>query len=272
MRVSHRGVPLTGLSRISADTLIFTPQDTLRADGSRDGRYDLLAELDLPSLGAASTRRAVFTIDSRPPDTASTLVEVSPSGVRVVAGFTDGGHYPDVGGIDRAATTLTIEEPGGRQLAPASSQWLDENTVEALFPALERAGFHRLELTVVDRAGWTTVRSRAVVNAFGAAQGGSVAFVEDVPARTRARIGFISGRVEGRIARATLRIFNLRGDLVRRLDASGQVREGRAVDAEWLLDNDGGQLVMNGVFIYYWEITYDDGKVERVRKTLAVAR
>ncbi|MFC1614170.1 hypothetical protein ACFL5K_02615, partial [Gemmatimonadota bacterium] len=88
-----------------------------------------------------------------------------------------------------------------------------------------------------------------------------------------ANITFIAGRAGSRITKAVLRIFNLRGDLVRRVDVSDRIDgAGSAVNAEWLLDNDRGNLVMNGVFIYYWEITYSDGRVDRVRKTLAVAR
>jgi hypothetical protein len=97
--------------------------------------------------------------------------------------------------------------------------------------------------------------------------------VDDVPARTQARIHFISGRSGKQITRAILRIFNLRGDLIRRLDVTDRITaEGSSVSAEWLLENDSGSLVLNGVFIYYWEVTFNDGRTERIRKTLAVAR
>jgi len=97
--------------------------------------------------------------------------------------------------------------------------------------------------------------------------------VDEVPARTSANISFVSGRADATITRAVLRIFNLRGDLVRRVDVSDRIgQNGSLVNAEWLLDNDGGEYVNNGVFIYYWEVTFSDGRTERIRKTLAVAR
>jgi len=273
MRITQRGLPVAGTSAISGDTLIFTFEDTLADDGSEDGLYEVFASMDITELGGRAEARAIFTVDNRAPDTARVEVEVSADEVAVVAEFTDGGVYPNVSGIDQGATEVVIEEPGGKLIEPATITWLDSNTLEASFGALQVAGLYYLRLTVSDRGGLTTILSKQVVSSFGPGQGRSVAFVDDVPARTQARIHFISGRGGKRITRAILRIFNLRGDLVRRLDVTGLIDpEGTSVSAEWLLENDSGSLVVNGVFIYYWEVTFNDGRTERIRKTLAVAR
>jgi len=273
IRIMHHGVPVAGTSAVAGDTLIFTFEDTLADDGSRDGLYEVFASMDIAGLGDRTEARGIFTVDNLAPDTAQVDVEVSADGVSVVAEFTDGGDYPDVSGIDQQATEVVIEDPGGGLIEPETSTWRDSNTLEASFGALQVGGLYRLRLSVSDRGGLTTVRSKPVVSSYAAGQGRSVAFVDDVPARTRARIHFISGRSGKRITRAILRIFNLRGDLIRRLDVTDRITaEGSSVSAEWLLQNDSGSLVLNGVFIYYWEVTFDDGRTERIRKTLAVAR
>ena len=273
IRVNRRGVPVAGLSQTKGDTVIFAFSDTLRTDGSADGKYEVIAELDIQALGTMSTRRAFFTLDNVPPDTSRIEVTVSAQGVRAIAELTDHGLYPDVGGIDQKATTVKIEDPAGRVVEPDKVVWLDENTLEAQFKSLATAGLHRLRFDIQDRAGLVTIRRVALINTFGLAQGTSVSFVEEVPARTRARINFVSGHTDKKITRAVLRIFNLRGDLIRRLDVTERIdASGSAVSAEWLLDNDGGSLVMNGVFIYGWEVTFSDGWTEKIKKTLAVAR
>ncbi|RLB12141.1 MAG: hypothetical protein DRG82_17390, partial [Deltaproteobacteria bacterium] len=273
LQVSYHGLPVAGSSSSAGDSLIFTFADTLAADGSADGRYEVLAEMNIPALGAGSTKRAFFTVDNTPPDTVSVEVSLSTEGVQVVARLTDGGYYPDVAGIDTAATAVFIEDPRGKEISPSSLVWLDRTTLQAYFDPLEVAGLHRLRLEVADRAGLTTTRKLLLINTFGLSEGRSVAFVEEVPARTQARLTFISGRSGKRITRALLRIFNLRGDLIRRLDVTDRIdAQGASVSAQWLLDNDGGSLVTNGIFIYYWEITFDDGSKERIKKTLAVAR
>lgn len=273
MRVMHHGVPVAGTSAVFGDTLIFTLEDTLADDGSADGLYEVFASMGITELGTEAEARAIFTVDNLAPDTARVDVEVNADGVAVVAEFSDGGVYPDVSGIDQGATELMLEEPGGGLIEPEASAWLDLNTLEASFGALQVTGFYRLRLSVRDRGGLAAILSKPVVSSFGPGQGRSAAFVDDVPARTQARIHFISGRSGKRITRAILRIFNLRGDLIRRLDVADRIDpEGTSVSAEWLLENDSGSLVVNGVFIYYWEVTFNDGRTERIRKTLAVAR
>jgi len=193
--------------------------------------------------------------------------------VRALVQFTDHGVYPAVSGINTDSTKVAIEDPRGNLLQPQSTVWSDNVHLEARFDKLQIAGLHRLRLDIRDRAGLRTLYRTPLVNAGGGTAGRSVAFVDEVPARTSARINFFSGQSGKRIQRAVLRIFNLRGDLIRRLDATDRIEGGGgSVTAEWLLENDGGSLVTNGVFIYYWEVTFDDGSTERIRKTLAVAR
>jgi len=273
LRVNYRGVPLAGTQSVTGDTLKFQFADTLAEDGSADGRYDMLADLDVAELAGQAVSRTLFTVDNRAPDTSQVQVNVASDGVRVTAAFTDWGDYPDVAGIDRAETKVVIEDPDGHEIKPRNQTWLSTGELEADFDALSKAGLHRLRLTVTDRAGWNTLRRKTLVNSFGLSAGQSVAYVEEVPARTSAHISFVSGQAGARISRAVLRIFNLRGDLVRRVDVSDRIDgSGSSVNAEWLLKNDRGDLVMNGVFIYAWEISYDNGRHEEIRKTLAVAR
>ncbi|MEA2062585.1 MAG: hypothetical protein U9P14_02700, partial [Gemmatimonadota bacterium] len=273
MRLTHQGLAVMGTSLVVGDTLIFQLADTLPEDGRADGLYRVIAEMDLPELGEDSSVDIFFTVDNLPPDTVSVEVQQSVDGVLVRARFTDSGSWPDVAGIDRQATRLVITAPDGRRYLPKDTLWVDENTLEAGFGTLEAAGRHDLELVVADRAGWSVTRLKTLVNSFGLTQGGSSAFVEQVPARTRADITYVSGRTDARITKAVLRIFNLRGDLVRKVDVSDRIDPaGSAVNASWLLENDRGDLVMNGVFIYYWEITFNNGRVDKIRKTLAVAR
>jgi len=153
-----------------------------------------------------------------------------------------------------------------------SKRWLDDNTVEFSLSPFSQGGLNRLRLTALDRAAHVATYNITVVNNEGAGRGESTAFVEEVPARTSANISFVSGRAGATITRAVLRIFNLRGDLVRRVDVSDRIgSNGNKVSAEWLLANDSGNYVNNGVFIYYWEVIFSDGHEERIRKTLAVA-
>lgn len=273
LRVNYKGIPMAGKQSVSGDSLYYRFNDTLEVDGSDDGRYEILADMDVPELAGNASTRTIFTVDNRAPDTSEVEVNLSASQVRVTASFTDHGEYPDVAGIDRPFTSLVIEDPNGREITPVSKTWLSSGALEAEFGGLDAAGLHRLRLTITDRAGWSTVRRKPIVNSFGQSAGQSTAFVEEVPARTSAHISFVSGHAGARINRAVLRIFNLRGDLVRRVDVSDRIDgSGSAVSAEWLLQNDRGDLVMNGVFIYAWEIGYDDGRREEIRKTLAVAR
>ncbi|MCE5271550.1 Ig-like domain-containing protein, partial [bacterium] len=273
LRVNYRGVPLAGTQSVAGDTLRFQFADTLAEDGSADGRYDMLADLAVAELAGRTVSRTIFTVDNRAPDTAGVQITVAADGVRSTAAFTDWGLYPDVSGIDRGETKVVIEDPDGHEIRPRSQSWLSSGELEADFDALSRAGLHRLRLTVTDLAGWSTVRRKTLVNTFGLSAGQPVAYVEEVPARTSAHITFVSGQAGARISRAVLRIFNLRGDLVRRVDVSDRIDgSGSSVNAEWLLQNDRGDLVMNGVFIYAWEISYDNGRHEEMRKTLAVAR
>lgn len=272
IRVTRRGLPVEGLSGIRGDTVVFAFSNVLATDGSADGRYDVTVELDLTALGLESTKKTIFTVDNIPPDTARIEITLSASGLTVVAELTDGGSYPDVGGIDQGSTALVIEDPAGRVIEPNKVMWLDKNTLEAQFQPLGAAGLHRLRLEITDRAGLVTTRRVPVINTFGLAEGKSVAFVEEVPARTQASLVFVSGHSDRRITRALLRIFNLRGDLICRLDVTDRIDpSGSLVNAEWLLQNDRGALVTNGVFIYSWEVVFDDGRTERIRKTLAVA-
>ena len=273
LRVIHRGLGVQGTSSVDEDTLVFVLADSLPTDGRSDGLYEVTVEMDIAAMGDQSSGRAFFTVDNLAPDTVSVLITQTADGVMVRAEFTDGGDYPYVAGIDHSATKMTFEDPGGRELVPVDTLWQDENTLEARFSSFEAIGMHTLHLVVADRAGWTATRTRTLINTRGLAEGASVAFVEEVPARTSARINYIAGRADNPITKAILRIFNLRGDLIRRVDVSDLIDPaGSSVTAEWLLENDRGKLVMNGVFIYYWEITFADGRKDKVRKTLAVAR
>jgi len=273
LRIIHQGLAVLGTSAVVGDTLVFTLTDSLPTDGRADGRYDVTVEMDIPALGDKSSGHAFFTVDNLAPDTVRVEVRTGADEVLVRAEFSDGGSYPEVSGIDRRATRVTFEDPGGSVLVPVDTLWLDENNLEARFSPFEAVGVHTLQLIVADRAGWSVTRTRSLINTYGLGDGGPVAFVEEVPARTSARINYISGNPDNRIAKAVLRIFNLRGDLIRRVDVSERIDPaGSSVTAEWLLDNDRGRLVMNGVFIYYWEITFADGRKDKVRKTLAVAR
>jgi Bacterial Ig-like domain len=273
LRVTHQGLGVLGTSTVQGDTLVFTLNDTLPTDGRSDGRYVVAVEMGIAALGAGSNRSAFFVFDNLPPDTASVEIVQSTDEILVKAEFADGGSYPDVAGIDPLETSVVFEDPNGVRLDPINTLWLDNKNLEARFNTFEKVGMHDLILKITDRGGLSSTRIRGVINTAGVSDGGPVAFVEEVPARTSANITFIAGRAGSRITKAVLRIFNLRGDLVRRVDVSDRIDgAGSAVNAEWLLDNDRGNLVMNGVFIYYWEITYSDGRVDRVRKTLAVAR
>ncbi|OGG01020.1 MAG: hypothetical protein A3F83_12715 [Candidatus Glassbacteria bacterium RIFCSPLOWO2_12_FULL_58_11] len=273
LTVLHFGVSLQGTTALSGDTLFLNLADTLATDGSADGLYEVRADLAIPELGSRSIARGIFTFDNVPPDTEAVEVLFEADNVRALVQFTDHGAYPAVSEIDNDSTIVEIEDPRGNQLQPTSRVWSDNTHLEARFAKLQNAGLHRLRLDIRDRAGLRTVYRVPLVNAAGGAAGRSVAFVDEVPARTSARINFFSGQSGKRIQRAMLRIFNLRGDLIRKLDVTNRIEGGgNSVTAEWLLENDGGSLVTNGVFIYYWEVTFDDGSTERIRKTLAVAR
>ena len=269
----RRGLPVSGQSLINGDSLIYELADTIRSDGRDDGLYEIEADLDNPILGEASLSASYFTVDNVAPDTLSVEVDNSGGSPFVRARFSDGGNYPNVGGIDMAATTIRIETPMDRLILPGDTSWVDANTLEADFPALEAVGLHRVVIKVVDRAGHSVERRKTIINSNGLSSGQSVAFVEQVPAITEARLVYVSGRASATIEKATLRIFNLRGDLVKTIDAADMIdNAGSSITAEWLLDNDKGKYVMNGVFIYYWEIGFSDGATEKIKKTLAVSR
>ncbi|MBW7995957.1 MAG: hypothetical protein FVQ81_05165 [Candidatus Glassbacteria bacterium] len=273
IRVTRNGVLAGGTSTVVGDSLVFTFSDTLAVDGTDDGLYAVEAFYDAASLGQQRDVNTIFTNDNLPPDTVSVAVDPSAGGTLVTVALTDGGSYPQVAGIDRDATSAVVIDPSGREFSPLSRRWLDETTIEYSLAAFSQGGLHKLRLTATDLAGQSALFSIPVVNNEGTGSGASTAYVEEVPARTSAHISFVSGRGGTTITRAILRIFNLRGDLVRRIDATGRIgSNGNQVSAEWLLANDGGKYVNNGVFIYYWEVTFSDGRTERIRKTLAVAR
>lgn len=273
VQVTRNGVLAGGSGSTTGDSLLFTFSDTLATDGSDDGLYVVSAYYDAAALGPESNVSTIFTFDNLAPDTLGVTVDPGSSGTQVTIQLTDGGSYPQVAGIDQSATSAVIIDPSGGEHSPLSRRWLDQNTVEFSLAPFSQGGLHRLRLTAADYAGLTSLFSIQVVNNQGVGSGASSAFVEEVPARTSANISFVSGRANATITRAVLRIFNLRGDLVRRIDVTDRIdANGSTVNAEWLLANDGGEYVNNGVFIYYWEITFSDGHTERIRKTLAVAR
>ncbi len=267
------GINVKGTLGLLGDSMVFVLGDTLRSDGGDDGLYRIAGVFDALSLGPVRQVNTLFTFDNKPPDTVGVRIDISSGGTLVTVELSDGGDYPQVAGIDRDATTAVVVDPGGRETAPLSKRWLDGSSVEFSLAPFSRGGLNRLRLSAVDRAGLVATFNITVVNNGGAGQGASTAFVDEVPARTSANISFVSGRAGATITRAVLRIFNLRGDLVRRIDVSGRIgSNGSQVSAQWLLANDGGKYVNNGVFIYYWEVTFSDGHIERIRKTLAVAR
>ena len=269
----RRGLPVSGQSYINGDSLVYVFTDTVRSDGRDDGLYEIEADFDNSILGESSVSTSYFTVDNIAPDTVSVEVDNTGQSPFVRVALSDGGNYPSVGGIDMIATTISIETPMSRLVLPSDTAWVDANTLEANFPALEEVGLHRVVITVVDRAGHSVQRRKPIINSNGLSNGQSVSFVEQVPAITEARLVYVSGRASVTIEKATLRIFNLRGDLVKAIDATDMIdNAGSSITAEWLLDNDKGRYVMNGVFIYYWEIGFSDGATEKIKKTLAVAR
>ncbi len=273
LTVTRDGINVSGTLSLLGDSMVFVLGDTLRSDGVDDGLYRIAGVFDALSLGPVRQVNTLFTLDNKPPDTVGVRIDISSGGTLVTVELSDGGDYPQVAGIDRDATTAVVVDQGGRETAPLSKRWLDGSSVEFSLAPFSRGGLNRLRLSAVDRAGLVATFNITVVNNEGAGQGASTAFVEEVPARTSANISFVSGRAGATITRAVLRIFNLRGDLVRRIDVSGRIgSNGSQVSAQWLLANDGGEYVNNGVFIYYWEVTFSDGRIERIRKTLAVAR
>ncbi len=273
LAVTRNGVNVSGTLSLLGDSMVFAFGDTLSSDGSDDGLYRITGLFDAASLGLARDVATLFTFDNLPPDTVSVTVDPSAGGTLVTVELSDGGDYPQVAGIDRDATTAVVIDQAGHETAPLSKRWLDQSTVEFSLAPFSQGGLNRLRLTALDRAAHVGTFNVTVVNNEGAGRGESSAFVQEVPARTSANISFVSGRAGATITRAVLRIFNLRGDLVRRIDVSDRIGSGGSqVNAEWLLANDGGDYVNNGVFIYYWEVKFSDGHTERIRKTLAVAR
>ncbi len=273
LTVTRNGINVSGTLNILGDSIVFAFNDTLSSGGGDDGLYRITGLFDAVSLGPARDVATLFTFDNLPPDTVSVSVEPSSGGTLVTVQLTDGGSYPRVAGIDRDATTAMVVDQAGHETTPLSKRWLDDFTVEFSLSPFSQGGLNRLRLSALDRAGLSATFNISVVNNEGAGQGVSSAFVEEVPARTSANISFVSGRAGATITRAILRIFNLRGDLVRKIDVTGRIgSNGNQVSAEWLLANDGGEYVNNGVFIYYWEVKFSDGHTERIRKTLAVAR
>jgi len=273
LTVTRSTQTVPGVKSAAGDSLLYVFTDTLTTSGADDGRYEMRASVDIANLGTRANRTGFFVFDNTPPDTQSVTVTLTDQAATVAVVFTDGGFYPEVAGIDPGRSSAVFEDPRGQTIQPADTAWLDNERLQATFGRLEATGLHYLRLVVADRAGHTATLRKPVINNLGIKPGSSTSIVEDVPARTSARIKFYSGHSGRTITRAVIRIFNLRGDLVRRLDVTDRIEAGGAsVSAEWLLENDSGSLVTNGVFIYYWEVTYNDGSTDRIRKTLAVAR
>ncbi|MFH1068784.1 MAG: hypothetical protein V1794_04105 [Candidatus Glassbacteria bacterium] len=273
LTVTRSAQTVPGAKSTAGDSLLYAFTDTLTTSGADDGRYEMRAGVDIANLGSRANKTGFFVFDNTPPDTQSVTVTLTDQAATAVVVFTDGGFYPEVAGIDPGRSSAVFEDPRGQTIQPADTAWLDNERLQATFGRLEATGLHYLRLTVADRAGHIATLRKPVINNLGIVPGSSTSIVEDVPARTVARIKFYSGHSGRTITRAVIRIFNLRGDLVRRLDVTDRIEAGGAsVSAEWLLENDSGSLVTNGVFIYYWEVTYNDGSTDRIRKTLAVAR
>ncbi|MBI4863324.1 MAG: Ig-like domain repeat protein [Candidatus Riflebacteria bacterium] len=138
----------------------------------------------------------------------------------------------------------------------------ESGRVTAGLPRLE-AGEHRLAIAAADRAGNVTRSSQKLVAPGGFGVTELVPFPN--PARLYSRIRY---RLKGAADRVDIRIYDVAGRLVRRLDGTAVAGENTA---EWALDTDDGSGVASGVYPVRVIVTAS-GQKTTARTKIAVLR
>jgi len=263
----------------------------LRRGARGDARIRCLVSNDGASSAALSTIEDIVVPDNPRPgwssdDTEGPSIEIGFDGPPLAVPFGSNVHvsFEDASGInitqllDSRSVILTFEEPGGFVAA-----LVDLSTELAFGEDFTRASIDVAVPTSLDAGRPYTVRVRASDNLGNRGQSSEDIFLVSSTNPELQRVFAYPNPSNGQSvgifvdlnvpADVTAKIYTVAGKLIRTLDASLAAGEGRSRPLVWNLQDEDGDGVANGSYLYVMEVApRAGGKTERREGWIAVLR